>query len=794
MGNSMGPGCIPWTSELRRQTVLKVPVPKSLKKWPSSPGATPKLVPCPELSAFAVVQNSSNGNCFFEAMSYLLPCHEDAKIVRNSLARWAFSDSRATVADVRRLATDACWTTAPDIALAARFWGKIFPSGLAVWLAEQRHWLHFDVTGGCAQVGLDDLPVHEDRFYIGCGWLRFSAGHFEAMRLNATTKSRDCMDMAADMGAGPVQRDRGTERRGARWADMEDSDPGEDTSVDSFDLARPLEGQGPTVLERMNFEELLSSRQTRAAALRACMAAFKIELCEMVAQCEQLVVEDEGWKMFMLDPCCRELPMPFYLLQVFVAKLQMGSLMVVDFHCKQQIIVRGSGLATRTDARAWICWNSETKRFFAPTDQSGMYMTLPYGLAGQRSSLLCGLHSNAVRAFAFGPTVRMEESDIIFWNLDTTRLECVDFLQTLERAGILRLAPCLRKRSKPLTWRGLQQLCLALPIEHHAGLVVSSGPRLCHVTFNAIQPATLDMVVDLLRAGAIGLWVDPSWRYCHRLMFAIDGVGMVGSAPRAAGSVVSNFSVLLDYWLVGGASPTDGASRQCEVALLVHPKWCRAILEGGKVWEIRGQKTAKRERIAIAEKGTGHLVGEVTLVDCLQVGQRQSDGSWEAWGEADNYLWADRNRPKHAIEDPATVPYRKAYAWVLDNPVKYVKPVPYHHKKGCQTWVKLESEPGTPTAEAGAPGVPPTVKDTEVPSTPTLPGTHTSVAPLLTTGRLKNSRSKRVYTRGCSYAERLCLHESYGLRASRGSKPPAAASWPATPEGQRGSGVSVNMH
>jgi len=198
-----------------------------------------------------------------------------------------------------------------------------------VWLAEQGHWLHFDVTGGCAQVGRDDLPVHESRF--GCGFLRFSAGHFEAMRVNATSKSRDCMDMDAYMGAGPEQRDRKTERRGARWADMEDSDPGEDMSVDSFDLARPVDGQGPTVLERMNFQELLSSRQTRAAALRACMTAFKIELCEMVAQCEQLVVEDEGWKMFMLDPCCRELPMPFYLLQVFVAKVQMGSLLSKTF-------------------------------------------------------------------------------------------------------------------------------------------------------------------------------------------------------------------------------------------------------------------------------------------------------------------------------------------------------------------------------------------------------------------------------------------------------------------------------
>ena len=265
------------------------------------------------------------------------------------------------------------------------------------------------------------------------------------------------------------------------------------------------------------------------------MTAFKIELREMVGQCEQLVAEDGGWKMFMLDPCCRELPLPFGLLHLLVAKLHMGSLLVVDIHGKQQIIVKGSGLAACAEACAWICWNLETKQLFAPTEQPGMHITLPYALAGQRPSPLCGLHANAVQVFVFGPTVqKIEEEDILFWNLDTTRLECVDSLQKFERAGILRLAPCLQKRSRPLTWLGLQQLCLAVPFEHHAGLVVSSGPCLCHVTFNAIHSATLDMVVALLRAAAIGLWVDPSWMYCRRLMFAIGGLGMVGSAPRAS--------------------------------------------------------------------------------------------------------------------------------------------------------------------------------------------------------------------------------------------------------------------
>ena len=159
-----------------------------------------------------------------------------------------------------------------------------------------------------------------------------------------------------------------------------------------------------------------------------------------------------------LDPSCRELPMPSYLLQVFVAKLHMGSLMVVGCRGHSQQAAnhcRGSGIAARADLFHHKCilqraiflifgcqdgrgagmvllelW--ETKRL-SPTKQSGTHVTLPCVVAGQRPFLFCGLHANAVQVFVLGPTMKkFEEGDMLFWNLDT--------------AGTLHLAPCLRER------------------------------------------------------------------------------------------------------------------------------------------------------------------------------------------------------------------------------------------------------------------------------------------------------------------------------------------------------------
>lgn len=102
--------------------------------------------------------------------------------------------------------------------------------------------------------------------------------------------------------------------------------------------------------------------------------------------------------------------------------------------------------------------------------------------------------------------------------------------------------------------------------------------------------------------------------------------------------------------------------------MLIHPEWCEKILHGRKRWEIRGTSCKKRERVCIAAAGTGTLVGEATVVDCLQVGAKNDRGEWTCWGSPENFLWLQENHSKHQIYDRNLVQqYSKLYAWVLDH-------------------------------------------------------------------------------------------------------------------------------
>ena len=158
----------------------------------------------------------------------------------------------------------------------------------------------------------------------------------------------------------------------------------------------------------------------------------------------------------------------------------------------------------------------------------------------------------------------------------------------------------------------------------------------------------------------------------------------------------------------GGAKPdgnisgtaSDARVPNCKSALIIHQEWCTKILEGTKVWEIRGEVCRKRERIAILEQGTWHLVGEVDIIDCLEVGQRDAEGHWVPCHEVEHFIWSEHNLEKHQIQEPLS--YKRAYAWVLKNPSKYDQPRKLAYKKGWQKWVKLspKSHPDALSREA----------------------------------------------------------------------------------------------
>lgn len=125
--------------------------------------------------------------------------------------------------------------------------------------------------------------------------------------------------------------------------------------------------------------------------------------------------------------------------------------------------------------------------------------------------------------------------------------------------------------------------------------------------------------------------------------------------------------------------------------LVVKAPWVDLILSGKKTWEIRGARTNIRGKIDLIQSGTGLIYGSADLVEC--------EGPLRTRTLNDN-------KDKHCIPttffDPdlsffqipetnneAYMPYKKTYAWVLQNAKRFKKPVPYKHPMGAIIWVKL---------------------------------------------------------------------------------------------------------
>jgi len=110
-----------------------------------------------------------------------------------------------------------------------------------------------------------------------------------------------------------------------------------------------------------------------------------------------------------------------------------------------------------------------------------------------------------------------------------------------------------------------------------------------------------------------------------------------------------------------------------ERALIVRSPYAGKIVRGIKLWEMRSSKSSIRGRIGIIEAGSGTIIGEVDLVDCLP--------------EIDELTAAERIE-EHQVDDISLLKKWK-YPWVLKRAIQYDKPMPYHHHKGAVIWVKL---------------------------------------------------------------------------------------------------------
>jgi hypothetical protein len=111
--------------------------------------------------------------------------------------------------------------------------------------------------------------------------------------------------------------------------------------------------------------------------------------------------------------------------------------------------------------------------------------------------------------------------------------------------------------------------------------------------------------------------------------------------------------------------------------LLVQTPWVDLILDGVKTWELRGSRTSVRGPIALIRSGSKTIVGTCELVDVLGPLSKSE---------------LLRTVEFHAVPVErlaAGSRYARTYAWVLRNPVRLARPVPYRHPPGAVIWVNL---------------------------------------------------------------------------------------------------------
>jgi hypothetical protein len=108
--------------------------------------------------------------------------------------------------------------------------------------------------------------------------------------------------------------------------------------------------------------------------------------------------------------------------------------------------------------------------------------------------------------------------------------------------------------------------------------------------------------------------------------------------------------------------------------LIIKKQWLDLILEGKKIWELRGSRTKKREIISLIESGSGEIKGSCKLVNCI--------------GPLTEKQFND-NKEKHQSLS-LQPPYKKTYAWVLSEPKRFEKGIKYIHPQGAIIWVNLD--------------------------------------------------------------------------------------------------------
>jgi hypothetical protein len=122
------------------------------------------------------------------------------------------------------------------------------------------------------------------------------------------------------------------------------------------------------------------------------------------------------------------------------------------------------------------------------------------------------------------------------------------------------------------------------------------------------------------------------------------------------------------------AGARSGVKRSSKVALVVKKRWLDKILAGEKDCEIRSSNTSRRGWIHFAEsKAGGKLMGRARLVDCFELSKAEFA----------------KGRSHHCVLRLSVVPYKRMFAWVLENAERFEKPFVYEHEQGAVVWVRV---------------------------------------------------------------------------------------------------------
>ena len=126
------------------------------------------------------------------------------------------------------------------------------------------------------------------------------------------------------------------------------------------------------------------------------------------------------------------------------------------------------------------------------------------------------------------------------------------------------------------------------------------------------------------------------------------------------------------------------------MGLIVKDPYATMIINGSgiKTWEIRTKRCSMRGPVGIILGGSKTVIGEASIIDVIPLTHQMIVDQFE----------------HHRVSDLSKVfnhdTNNKYYAWVLDHPYKYVTPMPYKHRPGAITWVRLNSQPGIQLLES----------------------------------------------------------------------------------------------